>query len=117
MTTSSPIFPKKKDKRSTTRKKNNSVALDESAQIAQTVKQEIEKCVEQTHRKTILCLLQTKLEVSIIIVCYSEECKIIELLQTKRQQSVSSSRGDVCSPLKQCLVVTKPNTRRHFYTI
>lgn len=62
-------------------------------------------------------LLQTKLEISILIVQHSEECTIIEMLQTKRKQLVSSSRGDVFSPLKQWLIVTKPNTRRHFYTI
>lgn len=67
--------------------------------------------------KSILYLLQTKLEVSILIVHYYEECTIIEMLQTKRQQLVSSSRGDVFSPLKQWLVVTKPNTRRHFDTM
>lgn len=67
--------------------------------------------MKNKHREKVNCYRQN---LKFLIFHYSEECAIIENLQAERQQLVCGSRGDVCIPLKQLVVVTKPNTRRHF---
>lgn len=103
-------------KRSTTGRKNSHLRW-KYMNSTNILKQETGKCVEQTYRKSILHLLEIESEVPFLIFCYSEKCTVIEMLQVERQQLISGSRGDVYNPLKQWEVVTKPNTKRHFYTV